>query len=38
RPYFWQTLREQKFNLRTLVALALSFIPPMITRKILKVA
>jgi glycosyltransferase involved in cell wall biosynthesis len=27
RPYFWRTLNEQKFNLRALVALILSFIP-----------
>ncbi|MDP5017568.1 MAG: glycosyltransferase [Dolichospermum sp.] len=37
RPYFWQTLTEQKFNLRTLVALILSFIPPALTNKILNV-
>jgi hypothetical protein len=28
RPYFWRALSEQKFNLRTIVALTLSFIPP----------
>ncbi|MFM7406065.1 MAG: glycosyltransferase family 2 protein [Cuspidothrix sp.] len=38
RPYFWKTLHEQKFNFRTLVALTLSFIPHIITRKILKLA
>ncbi len=38
RRYFWQTLREQKFNLRTLSALILSFIPPTVTNKILKVS
>lgn len=38
RPYFWQTLREQKFNFRTLVALSLSFIPHIIIRKILNLA
>ncbi|MFM7366009.1 MAG: glycosyltransferase family 2 protein [Cuspidothrix sp.] len=38
RPYFWKTLQEQKFNFRTLLALTLSFIPPIITRKILKAA
>jgi glycosyltransferase involved in cell wall biosynthesis len=27
RSYFWRTLNEQKFNLRALVALILSFIP-----------
>jgi len=34
RRYFWQTLSEQKFNLRTLVALIISFIPTNLTNKI----
>ncbi|MTJ06730.1 glycosyltransferase family 2 protein [Anabaena sp. UHCC 0204] len=38
RPYFWQTLSEQKFNLRTLVALILSFTPRILSNKILKVS
>jgi glycosyltransferase involved in cell wall biosynthesis len=38
RSYFWQTLSEQKFNLRTLAGLTLSFIPPILTKKILNVA
>ena len=37
RRYFWQTLSEQKFNLRTLAALIISFIPPNLTNKILNV-
>ncbi|MBD2138030.1 glycosyltransferase family 2 protein [Anabaena sp. FACHB-1237] len=35
RSYFWQALSEQKFNLRTLVALMLSFAPRILTNKIL---
>jgi hypothetical protein len=34
RRYFWQTLSEQKFNLRTSVALIISFIPSKLTSKI----
>ncbi|MFN9601112.1 MAG: glycosyltransferase family 2 protein [Dolichospermum sp.] len=37
RRYFWQALSEQKFNLRTLAALIISFIPPNLTNKILNV-
>lgn len=37
RSYFWQALNEQKFNLRTLTALTLSFTPPIITNKLLGV-
>jgi len=37
RPYFWQTLSEEKFNLRTVAALIFSFIPPTLTNKILNV-
>jgi hypothetical protein len=36
RRYFWQTLSEQKFNLRTLCALIISFIPANLTHKIRK--
>lgn len=35
RPYFWRALSEQKFNLRTMTALTLSFIPPVLTNKLL---
>jgi hypothetical protein len=38
RPYFWQSLSAQKFNLRTLVALILSFIPRILSNKILKIS
>ncbi|MEA5575259.1 glycosyltransferase family 2 protein [Anabaena sp. UHCC 0451] len=37
RSYFWQALQEQKFNLRTLTALTLSFTPQVLTNKILGV-
>jgi hypothetical protein len=37
RSYLWQALNEQKFNLRTLTALTLSFTPPIITNKLLGV-
>jgi glycosyltransferase involved in cell wall biosynthesis len=37
RSYFWQALNEQKFNLRTLTALTLSFTPQIITNKLLSV-
>jgi glycosyltransferase involved in cell wall biosynthesis len=35
RPYFWQALRKQKFNTRTLVALALSFTPKFLANKLI---
>jgi glycosyltransferase involved in cell wall biosynthesis len=38
RTYFWQALKGQKFNLRTLVALVLSFVPPKFTHKLLGVS
>lgn len=34
RPYFWQALSQQKFNLRTIAALMLSFTPRIFTNKI----
>jgi glycosyltransferase involved in cell wall biosynthesis len=34
RSYFWQALHQQKFNVRTLIALILSFTPPIITNKL----
>lgn len=37
RPYLLQALRQQKFNLRTLAALALSFTPKPIARKLLAI-
>ncbi|MEA5616719.1 glycosyltransferase family 2 protein [Cronbergia sp. UHCC 0137] len=37
RSYFWQALNKQKFNLRTLTALILSFIPSKLTNKLLGV-
>lgn len=37
RSYFWQALQKQKFNLRTLIALTLSFTPPKFTHKLLGV-
>jgi glycosyltransferase involved in cell wall biosynthesis len=38
RSYFWQALTGQKFNLRTLVALVLSFIPMHLTNKIFRLS
>ncbi|KAB8334631.1 glycosyltransferase family 2 protein [Scytonema tolypothrichoides VB-61278] len=38
RPYLWQALSEQKFNLRTIAALILSFIPQPIANQLLGVA
>jgi hypothetical protein len=38
RRYFWQTLSERKFNLRTLAALIISFIPTNLTNKIWKIS
>lgn len=38
RSYFWQALQEQKFNLRTLTALTLSFTPQILTNKLLGVS
>jgi glycosyltransferase involved in cell wall biosynthesis len=35
RPYFWLALKGQKFNLRTIVALILSFIPWILVNKII---
>ncbi|MEH2283455.1 MAG: glycosyltransferase family 2 protein [Nostoc sp.] len=35
RPYFWQTLKKQKFNVRTLAALGLSFTPRFFAGKLL---
>jgi glycosyltransferase involved in cell wall biosynthesis len=38
RSYFWQALNEQRFNLRTLIALTLSFTPQIVTNKLLGVS
>jgi glycosyltransferase involved in cell wall biosynthesis len=35
RPYFFQALSEQKFNLRTITALTLSFTPRVLANKLL---
>ncbi|ARV57698.1 glycosyl transferase [Nostocales cyanobacterium HT-58-2] len=35
RPYLWRALWQQKFNLRTVAALTLSFIPPYLTNQLL---
>jgi glycosyltransferase involved in cell wall biosynthesis len=37
RPYLWRALCEQKFNLRTIAALTLSFTPRPLVNKLLKV-
>jgi hypothetical protein len=37
RPYLWRALSEQKINLRTLVALILSFMPQIFTNQLLGV-
>ncbi|WP_414572956.1 glycosyltransferase family 2 protein [Nostoc sp. CCY 9925] len=38
RPYFWQALKKQKFNLRTLAALTLSFTPRIFANKLIGVS
>lgn len=38
RPYLWRALCEQKFNLRTIVALTLSFTPRPLANQLLKVS
>ncbi|MBW4560111.1 MAG: glycosyltransferase [Mojavia pulchra JT2-VF2] len=38
RPYLWQVLNKQKFNLRTITALALSFIPQPLANQLLGLA
>jgi len=35
RPYLWRVINEQKFNLRTIVALIISFIPQPLANKLL---
>ncbi len=35
RPYLWQALSQQKFNLRTLVALTISFTPQLLANQFL---
>jgi hypothetical protein len=37
RPYFWQALNQQKFNVRTLAALTLSFTPQVLASKLMKI-
>jgi len=38
RLYFWQVLSQKNFNLRTIVALTLSFTPQELTNKLLKIS
>lgn len=38
RPYFWQALKKQKFNLRTIAALSLSFTPRFLATKLMKIS
>lgn len=38
RSYLWQALKQQKFNLRTIIALILSFIPRLLAHRLLRVA
>ncbi|KAB8314575.1 glycosyltransferase family 2 protein [Tolypothrix campylonemoides VB511288] len=38
RPYLWRALWEQKFNLRTIAALTLSFTPRPLANQLLKVS
>ncbi|MEH2411302.1 glycosyltransferase family 2 protein [Nostoc sp.] len=38
RPYFWQVLKKQKFNVRTITALSLSFTPRFIASKLMKIS
>lgn len=37
RSYLWQALKKQKFNLRTIVALTLSFIPKILAEQLLRI-
>jgi glycosyltransferase involved in cell wall biosynthesis len=37
RPYLWQALQQQKFNLRTIAALTLSFTPQILANKLLRI-
>ncbi|MBW4689570.1 MAG: glycosyltransferase [Komarekiella atlantica HA4396-MV6] len=38
RPYFWQVLNKQRFNLRTIAALTLSFTPQLLASKLLEIS
>ncbi|MEH2173429.1 glycosyltransferase family 2 protein [Nostoc sp.] len=38
RPYFWQALNQQKFNVRTMAALSLSFTPRFLTSKLIGIS
>lgn len=38
RPYFWQVLKKQKFNMRTIVALSISFIPHFLADKLIVIS
>jgi glycosyltransferase involved in cell wall biosynthesis len=38
RPYLWHAIKKQKFNLRTLVAIALSFTPRSLANRLLNVS
>jgi hypothetical protein len=38
RPYFWQALKKQKFNVRTMAALSLSFTPQFLANKLIGVS
>jgi glycosyltransferase involved in cell wall biosynthesis len=38
RPYFWQALKKQKFNVRTIAALTLSFTPQVFGNKLIGVS
>lgn len=38
RYYFWQALKQQKFNLRTIIALIISFIPRPLANQVIRVA
>lgn len=37
RSYLWQALKKQKFNLRTIVALTLSFTPKIVANPVLRI-
>ncbi|MCC5660000.1 glycosyltransferase [Nostoc sp. XA010] len=38
RPYFWQTLNKQKFDVRTIAALGLSFTPRFFGEKLIEIS
>lgn len=38
RPYFWEALKKQKFNVRTLAGLSLSFTPQLFASELIRIS